>query len=146
MRLRKLALDCGEDEMNGKKTIFENRMREHDKFENDIMDMMRPYTTRKHLPDRFISFGDTLYAWDAKTSIFVEDSSHDEYFRVQNENGIKVFIVYFDKKKNAVFAEWIDGLTWHGPFPPSPNSTCNDPYYRIEGGRTLDEFMQCAKG
>ena len=138
--------DYGEDEMNDKKTIFENRMREHDKFENDIMDMMRPFTTRKHLPDRFISFGGKLYAWDAKTTIFVEDSSHDEYFRVQNENGIKVFIVYFDKKKNTVFAEWIDKLTWHGPFPPSKNSTCNDPYYRIEGGRTIEQFLDCAKG
>lgn len=137
--------DCGEDEMNNKKAIFENRMKEHDKFENDMMDTMRPYTTRKHLPDRFISFCDKLYAWDAKTTIFVEDSSHDEYFRVQNENGIKVFIVYFDKKKNAVFADWIDNLVWHGPFPPSRNSTSGDPYYRIDGGRTLQDFLDSVK-
>ena len=51
---------------------FAERIKAHDKFENEIMDVMRPFTTRKHLPDRFVSFSDRLYAWDAKTNIFVE--------------------------------------------------------------------------
>ena len=58
---------------------FTERMKRHDEFENEVMDIIRPYTTRRHLPDRFVSFKNKIYAWDAKTSIFVEDKSHDEY-------------------------------------------------------------------
>ena len=124
---------------------FQNRMKKHDEFESDVMDQMRPYTTRKHLPDRFISFNDNLYAWDAKTTIFVEDSSYEEYFRIQQETGIRVFIVYQGNPHDVIFADWIDNLIWHGPFPPSRNSTSGDPYYRIEGSRTFEEFLSSAK-
>ncbi len=122
---------------------FIQRMKEHDEFENKIMDILRPYTTRKHLPDRFVSFGDKLFAWDAKTTIFVEDKSHNEYFRIQNENNIPVFIVYQDG--DDIRADWISKLTWSGPYPPSKNSTCMDNYYRISRGRTLDEFIEAIK-
>jgi hypothetical protein len=100
------------------KDKFAERIKAHDKFENEIMDVMRPFTTRKHLPDRFVSFSDRLFAWDAKTNIFVEKNSHDEYFRVQNENGIPVFIVY--KNNGITMAGWITELKWEGPFPPRP--------------------------
>ena len=125
------------------KDKFAERVKVHDEFESKIMDKMRPFTTRKHLPDRFVSFPNKLYAWDAKTNIFVEKNSHDEYFRVQEENNIPVFIVYQDK--GIIMAGWITEINWEGPFPPSPNSTSGDPYYRISGGRTLDEFLEGAR-
>ena len=118
---------------------FTERMKRHDEFENEVMDIIRPYTTRRHLPDRFVSFRNKIYAWDAKTSIFVEDKSHDEYFRLYEENGIPVFIVYKDNE--MLMADWITNLSWLGPYPPSENSTCGDPYYIIGGGRPLEEFL-----
>ena len=66
----------------GMKDKFAERVKVHDEFESKIMDVMRPFTTRKHLPDRFVSFSDRLYAWDAKTNIFVEKNSHDEHLIV----------------------------------------------------------------
>ena len=42
---------------------------------------------------------------------------------------------------NKTLAGWISELTWKGPFPPSKRSTCGDPYYRIDGGVPLDEWL-----
>ncbi len=63
----------------------------------------------------------------------------DEYFRLYEENGIPVFIVY--KDNGMLMADWITNLSWLGPYPPSENSTCGDPYYIIGGGRPLEEFL-----
>ena len=119
---------------------FDERRKKHDVFEEGAMDVIRPHTTRRHLPDRFISLHDEICAFDAKTTVFVEDNSHDEYFRVQTDDDIPVFIVYLDKEE--VLAGWIDDLTWNGPRPPSKNSTCGDPYYIISGGVPLVEWLK----
>jgi hypothetical protein len=80
-----------------------------------------------------------------KTTVFVEKNSHDEYFRVYEEDGIPVFIVYTDKK--CEYANWIQLLNWTGPKPPSPRSTSGDPYYIVSGGIHLNEFlMQVSNG
>lgn len=120
--------------------LFESRRAKHDELENKVMDMLRPYTTRRHLPDRFISFNNKLYAWDFKTNVFVEKNSHDEYFRIFMEDGIPVFIVYLEKMR--FMAEWITRLDWNGPLPPSAKSTSGDPYYIISGGLPLLEFVK----
>jgi hypothetical protein len=122
---------------------FHERKKKHDEFEEKVMDIMRPFTTRRHLPDRFVSFNDKLYAFDMKTTPFVEDKSHDEYFRLCREENIPVFIVYVND--GEIMADWITKLTWQGPFPPSEKSTCGDPYYKISGGRTLEEFLECSR-
>lgn len=127
---------------------FERRAERHDVLENKIMDIIRPYTDRRHLPDRRVSFAQTPVSWDLKTNIFVENNSHDEYFRLWSE-GEPVFIVYQngDGEKygdGRFYADWIINLTWHGPFPASANSTCGDDYYRISGGRELMEFIKYA--
>jgi len=122
--------------------LFEERRRKHDEEEERIMNFIRPYTDRHHLPDRWVSFNGMLCAFDVKTNIFVEKNSRDEYFRVFEQDGIPVFIVYCDGEKKL--ANWIQLLEWRGPFPPSPNSTSGDPYYRISGGVPLDEFVRRA--
>lgn len=121
---------------------FEERRRKHDKFENDVMDIVRPFTDRRHLPDRRVSFGDVPCSFDVKTNIFVEDNSHDEYFKLLSE-GEPVFIIY--RYKEIVYADWITNLKWIGPFPASPKSTSGDPYYRIESQRTLAAFLKHAR-
>lgn len=123
--------------------LFRERAEKHDKIENEIMNMIRPFTDRRHLPDRRISFADTPCSWDLKTNIFVEDSSHDEYFRLWGE-GEPVFIVYVNAD-GKYYADWIINLSWQGPFPPSQKSTSGDPYYRIDGGRELMDFVNNAK-
>lgn len=123
--------------------LFRERAEKHDKLENEVMDMIRPFTDRRHLPDRRISFADTPCSWDFKATIFVEDSSRDEYFRLWND-GEPVFIVYLNND-GKYYADWITNLSWLGPFPPSKKSTCNDPYYRIDGGRELMDFVNNAK-
>lgn len=122
-------------------SLFETRRIQHDRKEDEVMDIIRPYTNRRHLPDRWIALGGMLCAWDMKTNIFVEKNSHDEYFRVFESDGIPVFIVYQDKEK-GLLADWINRLDWRGPFPPSAKSTSGDPYYRISGGRPLIEFLK----
>ena len=122
--------------------LFEERRRKHDEEEERIMNFIRPYTDRRHLPDRWVSFNGMLCAFDVKTGIFVEKNSHDEYFRVFRQDGIPVFIVYRDGGKRL--ANWIQLLEWSGPFPPSSKSTSGDPYYKISGGIPLDEFIKRA--
>ena len=124
-------------------SIFEERAKKHDELENEIMGIVRPFTDRKHLPDRRVSFGGVPCSFDVKTTIFVEDNSHDEYFRLWNE-GEPVFIVY-QITTSQLYADWIINISWAGPFPPSKNSTCGDPYYRIDGGRGLNEFLNNAE-
>ena len=124
--------------------LFEQRRKKHDEEEERIMNFIRPYTDRRHLPDRWVSFNGMLCAFDIKTSVFVEKNSHDEYFRVFERDGIPVFIVYCDGENRL--ANWIQSLEWRGPFPPSPRSTSGDPYYRISGGIPLDEFVKRASG
>jgi hypothetical protein len=119
---------------------FEYRRKKHDEIEEEVMNTIRPYTNRRHLPDRWIAFKGKLCAWDMKTNIFVEDKSRDEYFRVYQEDKIPVFIVY--QSGGEKFANWIQELTWKGPLPPSKNSTCNDPYYIVSGGVPLQDFLE----
>jgi hypothetical protein len=119
---------------------FDERRQKHDQKENEVMDRMRPFTNRRHLPDRWVAFHGMLCAWDLKTNVFVEKNSHDEYFHTFEHDGVPVFIVYSDG--NQDLANWIQMLNWQGPFPPSPKSTTGDPYYRISGGIPLDEFLE----
>jgi len=123
--------------------LFIPRAEEHDRIEVSIMNHMRKFTDRRHLPDRRVSFSQTPCSWDLKTNVFVESNSHDEYFRLWAE-GEPVFIVYRNKDNNDYYADWIINLSWTGPISPSANSTSGDPYYRIAGGRTLDEFLKSA--
>lgn len=127
--------------MTHKHNLFKERLKKHNKLENKVANIIRPYTTRNHLPDRFVVLGDYVVAWDLKSNIFVEKNSHDEYFRLQNHDRIKVFIVY----DNAQYAEWIDNLNWDGPNPPTKNSTSGDPYYKISGGISLNDFLEREK-
>lgn len=121
--------------------MFSKRLKEHDTLEETVTDFIRLFTDRKHLPDKRVSFGGIPVSYDIKTNVNVEDSSHHEYFRLLSE-GEPIFIVYQDKSNdNKIYVDWIQNLDWHGPIPPSPNSTCNDPYYRISGGRNLEDFM-----
>jgi hypothetical protein len=120
--------------------LFDERRRKHDAKEEEVMNIIRPFTTRRHLPDRWCSFNGKIIAWDMKTNIFVEKNSHDEYFRVFHDDGIPVFIVY--TKDNIDYANWIQALDWRGPLPPSPRSTSGDPYYIISGGLPLMEFLK----
>ena len=120
---------------------FHERAKRHDAFEEKVMNELRKHSSRKHLPDRWISFGGNVCALDIKTTVFVEDNSHDEYFRLYNEDEIPVFIVYYDKSKDKTFMEWIHLLTWKGPFEPSKNSTSGDHYYIISGGREKETFL-----
>jgi hypothetical protein len=120
------------------------RMKKHDKFESDIMEIMRPFTSRRHMPDRFVSFNGHIVAWDAKTTKYVEDNSYDEYFRLQSENNIPVFIVW-QVDDAEIYAEWIDNISWHGPYDASPNSTSGDDYYIMYGGKTLKQFLSDSK-
>ena len=120
---------------------FEERRKEHDELEISIMNIIRPFTDRKHLPDRRVSFGGIPYSFDVKTNVFVEDNSRDEYFRLWNE-GEQVFIVFKDKSDDIIYADWIINLKWKGPYPPSPNSTSGDPYYIVSSSKTLDDFLK----
>jgi len=121
---------------------FDGRRKAHDKAEEKVMDIIRPFTTRRHLPDRWVAFNNKLCAWDMKTTIFVEDNSRNEYFRLISE-GIPVFIVY--QNDGITLAEWVQRLVWIGPLPPTKKSTSGDPYYRISGGISLLEFLEKAK-
>jgi len=120
---------------------FEKRRQEHDKLENRIMDIIRPFTDRKHLPDRRVSFGGIPYSFDVKTNVFVEKNSHDEYFRLWNE-GEQVFIVFQDKNRKMLYADWIINLNWSGPHPPRSQSTSGDPYYIVSSQKTLNDFLK----
>jgi hypothetical protein len=119
------------------------RQEHHDSEEEKTMNVIRPFTDRHHLPDRWVSFNGKLCAWDLKTNVFVEDNSHDEYFRLFKQDKIPVFIVYIDQGQEL--ANWIQSLRWDGPNPPSPNSTCGDSYYRISGGIPLQDFLDLQK-
>ena len=101
------------------------------------MRTVRRYTDRKHLPDRRVSFGGVPVSFDVKTTIFVEANSHNEYFLLSHSE--PVAIIYKDGE--VVCADWKENLTWSGPFPPSPNSTSGDSYYRISGGRPLSKWL-----
>ncbi|MHC4635777.1 MAG: hypothetical protein ACYSYU_11305 [Planctomycetota bacterium] len=121
----------------------------HDKFEEEIYQYMRPYADRKHLPDRRQSFSNIPCSWDAKQNVFVEDNSYHEYWRLFNE-GEPMFIVYrngdgVNYGDGKIYADWLHKLKISGPFEASPNSTCMDDYYRIEPGRTLEEFRVAIK-
>jgi len=132
--------------MNTNANVFRSRMKEHDELETRIMDIIRPFTDRKHLPDRRVSFHNKPVSFDVKTRVFVEDNAHDEYFRLL-AGGEPVFIVYQngDGKKygdGKLYAGWIEQLTWAGPFKKSTRSTCGDNYYRISGGVPLADFLK----
>lgn len=118
---------------------FNERLIKHDEGLVIAENIIRPHTNRRHLPDRITSFpriGKCM--WDYKTNVFVEDNSHDEYFGLKNE-GWRIFIVYNDD--GELKAEWIENLNWSGPHPPSENSTSGDPYYKISGGKKLEDFL-----
>lgn len=124
---------------------FARRRQRHDELENNIMDIVRPFTDRRHLPDRRVSFGGIPCSFDVKSNIFVEDSSHDEYVNLWNE-GEPVFIVFTNKQEpDIIYADWIIFLMWQGPFPATERSTSGDPFYRIASNRTLEEFLAKAK-
>lgn len=125
-------------------SLFDKRREAHDQEENAVMDVIRPFTTRRHLPDRFISLRNRLCAWDMKTNVYVEKNSHDEYFRVFQKDGIPVFIVYHHNGERL--ANWIHFLKWEGPRPPSPRSTSGDPYYIISNGIPLKQFLETVSG
>jgi hypothetical protein len=122
---------------------FSERAKIHDELETSVMNIIRPFTDRRHLPDRRISFKQVPVSFDIKTTIFVEENSHDEYFRLWDE-GEQVFIVYKNlyNPHAEILADWIINLAWSGPYPPSPNSTSGDPYYKISGGKPLMEFLK----
>lgn len=126
--------------------LFAERAAYHDELENEVMGIIRPFTTRRHLPDKWVSFNNKLCAWDLKTSIHVEEDAHDEYHRLVVEDGVPMFIVYDrNRPEHEWYADWVQRLTWKGPYPPSSNSTANDPYYKISGGVPLAEFLQQAR-
>ena len=111
------------------------RFAEHDNYEDQIMDLVRPFTDRKHLPDRWVSFAGVLCPFDVKTTIFCEDKSHNEYQRL-SDSGYGMWIVYRDKNEPDIwYADWFKTLSWSGPYPPSYKSRSGDPYYTISGGR-----------
>ena len=118
---------------------FERRKQKHDALEPVIADIIRPYTCRRHLPDRLIGLNNKVVAWDLKTGVFVEDNSHDEYFALQKDNNIPVFIVYHDKGERL--AGWIDELQWSDKKQSSEKSTSGDDYYIISGGIPLEDFL-----
>lgn len=70
-----------------RKQLFEERRQKHDQKEDEVMNKIRPFTKRKHLPDRWIDFNGMLCAWDLKTNVFVEQNSHDEYFYTFENDG-----------------------------------------------------------
>lgn len=119
--------------------MFRRRQRRHDRYEAMVMNLLRPHTTRKHLPDRRVSFNGNIYSWDFKTKCFVEANSHDEYHRLLGE-GEEVFIVY--RNDMRLRAGFINDLRWDGPHPPSPRSTSGDSYYIISGGMSLRDFIE----
>lgn len=122
---------------------FNNRYGAHDKLENELMDEIRPYTTRRHLPDRWVSFSGELCPFDLKASSpFMEDNSHDEYFRLL-EAGFYVWIIYRDGN-GKLRADWLSRLKLTGPCAPSPKSRNGDPYYSIRGGRPYKDFLKAA--
>jgi len=118
---------------------FHRRQQKHDRQEHLAMLAIRKHTVRKHMPDRWISFRGELTPWDYKTNIFVEDNSHDEYFRLLQE-GYRMFVVYRNNRR--LYANWIDALVWDGPKPASAKSTSGDPYYILSGGIPLKEFLK----
>lgn len=120
--------------------LFEKRIKIHDEKEEQILDIIRPYTTRRHLPDRWVSFNDKICAFDCKTACFLEVKSYNEYMRVIKDDGIPVFIVYHDYGK--LLANWMQRLKFSGPYPPSVKSTSGDYYYKISGGIPLDVFLE----
>lgn len=124
---------------------FERRREEHDAFEGVVMDVLRPLTDRdrRHMPDRRVCFGGRPCSFDVKTTIFVERAARDEYFRLK-EAGEPVFIVYQDKRRGTVLADWINRLRWIGPQPPRPGSTSGDEFYALSGGRDLEAFCRAA--
>ena|SRR3990167_4125243 len=124
------------------KTVRRSRFEPHDRLEQEVMDLVRPYTDRKHLPDRWVSFSGIICPFDVKTTVHCEDKSHNEYLRLVREGFYGMWIVYRDY--GTLYADWFNNLRWGGPYPPRINSRSGDPYYRIGGGRLLDEFLRCA--
>lgn len=127
---------------------FHRRAARHDELEARVMDVVRRFTDRKHLPDRRVSFSQTPVSFDVKTNVFVEDNSRNEYFRLWEE-GELVFIVFRDGDgekygDGKLYADWIVNLKWRGPFPASERSTSGDDYYRISDGRPLFDFLETA--
>lgn len=123
------------------KNLTDNRFAAHDELENKVMDIIRPYTDRKHLPDRWVSLGGVLCPFDVKTTVHCEDNSHDEYLRLFND-GYGMFVVYQDF--GVLYADWFDKLTWRGPYPPTARSRSGDPFYRVSGGRPYEKWCLVA--
>jgi len=135
---------------NMRSSKFIERLDKHDKLKEEVMDIIRPYTSRRHMPDSRIAFNDIPCSWDLKVTTAVEKASHDEYFRLYKEENEWIFIVYKngdgkDYGDGKLYADWIHKLKWSNLYSPSKNSTCNDYYYRISGGRLLDEFLYMAE-
>lgn len=122
-----------------------DRFREHEQFQAKMLDIIRPYTDLKHLPDIRISINKVIFYIDFKTTSNVEKNSHDTYFGLLYD-GEKVALVYNNRPSEKlpdgdVLAGWINELVWAGPYPPSIRSRSGDPYYRISGGIPLVEFL-----
>jgi len=121
--------------------IFNKRRQKHDALEEDVLNIVRPYTDRRHLPDRRVSFSGIPCSYDFKTNVHVENNSYKEYMRLWSE-GELVFIIYQNGDgeeygDGELYADWIQYLNWIGPIPASINSTSGDNYYRIGTGRKL---------
>jgi hypothetical protein len=126
-----------------------NRFEAHDKFQEDMMKMIRPFLSNGHVPDIRIMVNGVILSIDFKTTRNVEKNSHDTYFGL-HQLGELVGIVYNNRPYEAadngvILADWIDKLTWSGPIPPSIKSRSGDPYYRISGGLPLTEFLKSIK-
>lgn len=126
----------------GKRLNDRTRFHEHDNLESEVMDIIRPFTTRRHLPDRWVSIGNILCPFDVKTTVNCEDKSHYQYAQL-SEVGFGMFIVY--RSNGVLLANWFDDLQWAGPFKPTDNSRNHDPYFKITGGgEPLAEFVRNA--
>jgi hypothetical protein len=123
-----------------------DRFSEHDKFQEDMMRIIRPCLSNGHVPDTRLYINGTLFSIDFKTTRNVENNSRDVYFALV-EDGEKVAIVYnsrpFEKAESGkILAGWIEDLNWEGPIPPSERSRSGDPYYKISGGVPLLDFIK----
>ena len=126
-----------------------DRFKKHDEWQEEMMKIIRPFTSMKHLPDVRISIGNLLFSIDFKTTRNVEKNSHDTYFKLFDV-GDPVAIVYNDrpseKADNGIIrADWIINLTWNGPYPPRENSRSHDHFYIISGGKPLIDFLNSIK-
>ena len=123
-----------------------DRFSAHDNFQEEILNIIRPFLSDGHVPDVRLFINGVLFSIDFKTTRNVEDKSHNMYFYL-TRCGEKVAIVYnnrpFEKAESGeILAGWITDLNWDGPIPPSERSRSGDSYYRISGGIPLLDFIK----